>query len=623
MDKQTTIAFVLIGAILIIWLYMTAPDPNEQPAPNQSQDTTLVNENSKDETVRNEQQQNNSLTNKSQNDTVVNRSVFIDINKPEEIITIENDVLIAELSTKGANFKKLYLKKFNNWYSAGEGNGTSEKKHLVQLINYTKGNSYDIAFVSSDGKAVNTGEINFSHNTLNKNYTLQEKDSLQIDFTYELSPGKSLVKSYLFHGDKYLIKSDVRFNGLNNLISNNTYDVVWNNGIRQVERNTFDEANYSDAVVYYGDEAVSIDASSAGEKEIKEFRGKVKWVAMRNKYFASIIIPENIENIEGAYIEGTRSEFANGGVKEFYDARLTLPFKNTLDETHSFNLFLGPVDYDMLLDIDKSLVSVINFGSFMGLTFIIRPISEYILLPLFKFLHGFIPNYGIVIIVFSLIIKIVVYPLTKKSYQSMKRMQALQPKITELKEKFKEDPQKMNKETMKLYSTYGVNPAGGCLPILLQMPIFIALWGMFQSAIDLRQQPFIWWIKDLSGPDIIYNLGFKLPLFGIQEISGLAILMGVTTFVSQKMTMKDPKQQALVYIMPVMLTILFMTFPSGLNLYYFMFNVLSIGQQYYINHTSADVELVAVPNADKKKGFMQRMMESAEQQAKQKQKRKK
>ena len=146
----------------------------------------------------------------------------------------------------------------------------------------------------------------------------------------------------------------------------------------------------------------------------------------------------------------------------------------------------------------------------------------------------FIPNYGFVIIVFSLIIKIIVYPLTRKSYQSMKKMQLLQPKITEIKEKFKDDPQKMNKETMKLYRTYGVNPAGGCLPILLQMPIFIALWGLFQAAIELRQQPFIFWINDLSVPDVIYDLGFKLPLFGIQEISGLAILMGSNNILSTK-----------------------------------------------------------------------------------------
>ena len=199
----------------------------------------------------------------------------------------------------------------------------------------------------------------------------------------------------------------------------------------------------------------------------------------------------------------------------------------------------------------------------------------------------------------------------------------LQPKINELKEKYKDDQQKQQKETMKFYSTYGVNPAGGCLPLLLQMPIFVALWGLFKIAIELRQQPFMFWIKDLSAPDEIINLGFKLPLFGIQHISGLALLMGITTFVQQKMSTKDPKQQALVYVMPVMLTLMFMSFPSGLNLYYFMFNVFSIAQQYYINHKHDGMELVPVKNPNKKKGFMQKLMETAEQNSKAQQKKRK
>ena len=619
MDKQTTLAFILIGAILLIWLYITAPDPSEVPPQQQTQDTTDVAKEQEEKLVDigSSTEQDESILQE------VDQTLFAVKDKPEEIIRVENDVAIFEFSTTGGNFNKVFLKKFNNWYSAGEGNGPVQTKHLVQLIHYSLGGSYDVAFVSSEGRAVNTGKLAFNYEQKKYKHVISEKDSVRIDFTYNIDDARSLTKSYLFYGDKYIIKNDIRFKGFNNLISNNSFDLVWNNGIRFVEENSVDESTFSDAIVYYGDEAVNIDASSPGEKEVKEFRGRVDWVAVRNKYFAAIIKPENKNNVEGAYVEGTRELYPNEGIREFYNTRLIIPFKNTLDETHSFTLFIGPIDYDIISEIDKSLRSIINFGGFFGLNFIVRPIAEFILLPLFKFLHAFIPNYGIVIIVFSLIIKIVVYPLTKSSYRAMKKMQALQPKIAEIKEKYKDDAQKMNKETMKLYSTYGVNPAGGCLPILLQMPIFIALWGLFQAAIDLRQQPFVWWIQDLSRPDVIYDLGFKLPLFGIQQISGLAILMGLTTFVSQKMTMKDPKQAALVYIMPIMLTILFMTFPSGLNLYYFMFNLFSIVQQYYINHQTGDVELVPVANPKKKTGFMQRLMEQAEQQSKQQQKKKK
>jgi YidC/Oxa1 family membrane protein insertase len=199
--------------------------------------------------------------------------------------------------------------------------------------------------------------------------------------------------------------------------------------------------------------------------------------------------------------------------------------------------------------------------------------------------------------------------------KSMKKMQMLQPKITELKEKFKDNPQKVQQETMKLYSTYGINPMGGCLPMLLQMPILIALWSLFNVAIELRQQPFIFWINNLSSPDIIFRLPFKIPLINVDVVSGLALLMGITMFIQQKMSIKDPSQKAMIYMMPIMMTLMFMGFPSGLNLYYFMFNLFSIAQQYYINHKHDNIELVPVANPKKKQGFMARMMEAAEKQS--------
>ncbi len=410
---------------------------------------------------------------------------------------------------------------------------------------------------------------------------------------------------------------------MNNIISNNAYDLVWNNGIRFVENNSVDEASYADASVYYGGDQVSVDASSVKEKKQESYNGRIDWIAVRNKYFAAIIAPKDPSKVDGAYIEGSRKDIANNGVSENYNIQLIVPFNNTDFSENTFTLYIGPVDYGILNKYGNNLSAIVDFGSFFGLKFLVRPIAIYILLPLFNFLHLFIPNYGVVIIVFSLIIKFVLYPLTKSSYQSMKKMQMLQPKIAELKEKYKDDPQKVNKETMKLYSTYGVNPAGGCLPLVLQMPIFIALWGLLKIAIDLRQQPFVWWIKDLSQPDVIYQLPFKLPIFGIDQISGLAVLMGVTTFVQQKMSVKDPKQQALVYVMPIFLTIMFMSFPSGLNLYYFMFNVFSIAQQYYINHKHDGMVLEPVKNPKKSKGFMQKLMEQAEQNTKVQQQRRK
>jgi YidC/Oxa1 family membrane protein insertase len=273
------------------------------------------------------------------------------------------------------------------------------------------------------------------------------------------------------------------------------------------------------------------------------------------------------------------------------------------------------MEYDRLKSYDNNYEAFYDFGSFFGMKFITRPISEYILLPLFKFLHLFIPNYGFVIIMLSIIIKIVLYPLTKQSYKSMRRMQQLQPKITELKEKHKGEQQKIQKETMNLYKTYGINPAGGCLPMVLQMPILFALFTFFNVTIEIRHEPFIFWITNLSSPDYLLTLPFKIPLVGVDKITGLAPLLGITMFLQQKMSVKDPSQKALVYMMPIMFTFLFMGFSSGLNLYYFMFNLLSIAQQYYINNKKGDEELQPVKNPNKKKGFMSKMMEAAEKQS--------
>ena len=626
MDKQTVFAFILIGALLILWMYLNAPEPQKQLPQNQTDSTLTADTVVKKQPEVEKTEKPKEITKKEKSvskDSLNFGKFFTFPKKPERIITLENDLVKMEFSTHGGNIRKYYLKKFHNWYSADIDNDTANfyETH-VQLINASRGGSYDISFVSSDGKAVNTKNLDFDFKLSKNKYKITGSDSLIITFTLNVEENKYIRKIFVFYGDRYSLRSEIELKGMNNIISNNAYDLVWDNGIRFVEYNSVDEANYSDASVYYGDEQVVVDASKAGEKKEENFNGRIDWIGVRNKYFAAIIAPQNPSKVDGAYIEGNRKDIKNNGVVETYSAQLIIPFNSTDFEKNTFILYIGPVDYDILKTYGNNLSAIVDFGSFFGLKFLVRPIAIYILLPLFNFLHLFIPNYGIVIIVFSLIIKFVLYPLTKTSYQSMKKMQLLQPKIAELKEKYKDDPQKVNKETMKLYSTYGVNPAGGCLPLILQMPIFIALWGLLKIAIDLRQQPFVWWIKDLSQPDIIYNLPFKLPIFGIDQLSGLAILMGVTTFIQQKMSVKDPKQQALIYVMPIFLTIMFMSFPSGLNLYYFMFNVFSIAQQYYINHKHDGMVLEPVKNPKKSKGFMQKLMEQAEQNAKVQQQRK-
>jgi YidC/Oxa1 family membrane protein insertase len=243
------------------------------------------------------------------------------------------------------------------------------------------------------------------------------------------------------------------------------------------------------------------------------------------------------------------------------------------------SLYLGPLEYNHIKNLNVELENIMNFGWFF-----IKPISHGVLYLLTS-MHKFVPNYGVLLIIFSVLVKILVYPLTKKSYHSTKEMQAIQPLIMELREKYKGDPQRLNKETMKLYKEHGVNPLGGCLPMLLQMPLLFALFIVFRTTIELRGAPFVLWIKDLSAPDTILELPFTIPIYGSQ-VSVLPILMGVSMFIQQKTmgTQATGQQKYMSYFMTVFFLLLFNNFPSGLNLYYTLFNVLTILQQKYLVH---------------------------------------
>ncbi|MCZ7602938.1 MAG: membrane protein insertase YidC [Melioribacteraceae bacterium] len=602
MDKQTTAAFVLIGIILVVWLYFNAPEPQPQTAT--TPDTT---------SIINKQQSESVLSDESEQE-VNNEILTPEVIIPEQVITIDNNLFKAELTSSGGRIRKFYLKNYATWYHRDIPDDNFYDKH-VQLVNPTEGGDFNLLFVTKSGQLINTKNLPFTASLSGNQYEISENDSLTLKYTYSLGEEREIIKSYTFYGDKYSAAVDIELINLDDIVSSYTYDLMWENGINFVEQNSVDEANYSNASAFSGGEQVIVDATSEGEKLTKDISGSVDWIGVKNKYFGIIIAPEKPNSDGGAYFEGTHVN-TKYGAREYYSATLKIPFKNQKHQKDSFLLYIGPMDYSLLHSYNRNFDAMYDFGSIFGLQ-LLRPISEYIILPLFLFLHNFIPNYGFVIIVFTIIIKIALYPLTKQSYKSMKRMSMLQPKIKELKEKYPDDQQKVQKETMKLYSTYGINPAGGCLPMLLQMPILFALFTFFNVTIEIREEPFILWITNLSSPDIIATLPFTIPLFGVDKISGLALLLGITMFLQQKMSIKDPSQKALVYIMPVMFTVLFMSFPSGLNLYYFMFNLFSIAQQYYINNHKTDEELVPVKDPKKKGGgFMARMMEAAEKQQK-------
>ena len=612
MDRQATIGFILIGLILMVWLYWTAPQ-TPPPGKKSGKDSLLV----IDSLAKQKAKLKDSVKHK---DSVAKAPVAATTQNPftsdslgEKRFTVENDLVIMEFSTKGGTLRKIYLKHYQNWYHDTIPANAPATQKYVQLLDTVRKSGMTLEFIDQPGRKVSTADIVFNTKSDKPSYKVSGTDSLVVEFaTKPDSNGASIVFRYLIKGDRYDLGFNVKLLNLEKVIARSQYQIAWRNGFNHVEQYTKDEANYSNASVMFGDEHVIFHAESGKEEQT----GQVNWISVKNKYFTTALIPANPQTTEGYEVSATNYKPNADATWKVFDASVKFKYAGDSVVNNNFMFYIGPADYKILKDYNGKLSEIVDFGSFFGIRFLVRPIAEFFLLPLFVFLYSFIPNYGIVIIIFSLIIKIILYPLTKNTFSSMKKMQLLQPKIKEIKEKFKDDPQKQQKETMALYSTYGINPAGGCLPMILQMPVFIALFGTFQTAIQLRGEGFFWWITDLSRPDVLFALPFTIPLFGVHEVSGLALLMGVTTFFQQKMTTTDPSQKALVYIMPVFLTILFMTFPSGLNLYYFMFNLFSIAQQYYVNNFGKQVELVPIPADKRKKGFMARMTEAAENSAK-------
>lgn len=582
MDRQAVLGFILIFIVLMIWVWMSAPQP--QPSEQQTPDKEQVESYAKNE----EMKKTDSVGSSSQAVTRDHGKFFSLREKGDEkILMLETDLYKVELSSKGGLIRKYELKDFQTWDGSA-----------VQLVNFDEGGDFSILFVSTDGRIINTRNLYFDVEYREwQKVVLKEEEEFQVKFVLPAANGGSVVKILKFKNGTYGFEADFRFENLGGVIANYEYQLIWETGLRFAEHNSVDESNFASAYAYAGGELTELDATNFNEQAKKELTGSIEWISLRNKYFAIAFLPKKGES-EGAYLEGSRKSLPDKGVYENYNIALRMPYKGSLKEQTSLSVFFGPIEYNLLSSYGRDLELMMR----LGWAWIIRPISAYVILPLFKFIHHFIANWGIVLIIFSIIVKIVLHPLTKSSMKSMRKMQALQPMMEEIRAKHKEDPKKMNQQIMNLYKEYGVNPAGGCLPLLLQFPILIALYNVFMSAIELRQASFVWWITDLSIPDRILTLPFEIPLFGIRDISGLALLMGITMFIQQKMTVKDPRQKAMVWLMPILLTLLFNGFPAGLNLYYFVFNLLAIGQQFYINKHHENEPLRKVEQKKKSRG---------------------
>jgi YidC/Oxa1 family membrane protein insertase len=495
---------------------------------------------------------------------------FAAVNEQATVFTIETDLYIAKISSIGGGTIKSFILKHYNMFRE---NDTT----LVDLVNGRLGSPLIIKYISIDGDSVELNN-NFKVSAVvakhieNNSISLSGEESAVLKFSLDnIDKTNSIYKTLTFYGNRYTLEIETDLRNLQREMAKNNYDLVWDGGLAYTEPNISDDMRYSKAYAFSGGETETFDVR-ANKSGHTNFTGLTSWTAIRTKYFAASFIPEN----EGlAYSLSGRSIPISG--KNYYK-RFSMGVSLPVESVNRTSLFVGPLDYTIVKNLGVGLENIMSLGK------ILRPISKFILWSFIR-LRTIIPNYGWVLIIFSIFVKIFLYPLTNKSTQSMKEMQNLAPKIEELKVKYKDDPQKMSAEQMKLYKEHGVNPMGGCLPLLLQMPILIALFTVFRTTIELRHAPFIWWITDLSAPDTIFTLPFAIPIYG-QYVNVLPAIMALSTILQQKISgsagSSNQQQKMMAYMMPIMFFFMFNQFPSGLNLYYTIFNLLSVIQQKFI-----------------------------------------
>jgi YidC/Oxa1 family membrane protein insertase len=458
----------------------------------------------------------------------------------EKEIRVETALYSAVFTTRGGTLKAYSIKQYKN--KTGEN---------VSLLN-NPGTKPPLGIGSKD--YFELSNTNFAITVPGGGASLNldsGKPSGSLIFEYN-NAGVAVKRTYTFKHDSYAIDIKDEVSGLNDYWITTGTDF----GIHDVS----DTSVHAGPVVLKDTDRIEFDLKKLDE--VHSFRDGLKWIAQEDKYFFASLVPAT--PVEEAKVW-----------KEKESAVVAFRAKSG---TNSFILYAGPKEYDHLKTLGAGLEHIVDFGFF-----------SIIAIPLFwllKLFYGFIGNYGWAIILLTIIVRIPFIPLVNKSQSSMKKMQEIQPRLAEVREKYKKDPKKMQLEIMEIYKKHKVNPVGGCLPILLQIPVFFALYKILLLAIELRSAPFMLWIKDLSAPDTLFgHIPASIPLIGGFAVGPLPIVMGITMIIQQKMTPTslDPRQNQIMMIMPVVFTFLFLNFASGLVLYWLMNNIFSIAQQFYAN----------------------------------------
>lgn len=526
--------------------------------------------------------------------------------KPAEPFTVNNGKMTVTFDPRGGRMTKVTLNDYKN-------ENTDPPKD-VELLNPAHS---DYAFI------ISTGDRELSTDVMTFTPTVSA-DSTVVTMKLDLGDDAWMAFNYTLVPDEYIIRLDVTQQNMSrSAIPANVTEMgfKWE---MDMERNevgrSFEERN---SAIYYKMKDSSPDDLSAHSAASETVNGAIQWVAFKNQFFSSVVIPRGF--FKTAEMESTPidrdSELGHEYVKKM-SLNARFDYSSIADNAFGFDFYLGPNSYSGLSDVDDILApedSGLQLQKLVPLGWgIFGWINRFIVIPLFNFLGTFISSYGIIILILTIIIKLILFPFTYKSYMSQAKMRVLAPEIKEINEKYpgQENAMKRQQETMKLYNKAGASPFSGCLPMLLQLPVLIALFSFFPSAIELRGQSFLW-AHDLAAPDYICTLPFTIPFYG-NKVSLFCLLMTVTNIIYTRLSMAAnpsagmPGMKWMTYLMPVMFLFFFNDYASGLSYYYFISLLITIGQTYFCRHIVDEEKVRAqmLQNAKKpkkKSGFMARL----------------
>ncbi len=593
LDPYQLIGFVLI-ALIMTWMLMRQQEQNLNNQAKVKSESESLNESE------------NKLSNQNSKQTIKESLGVENLNfstvKEEEFYQLENNLIKIVISSKGGQITKANLKKFDNY--------------LKEPLNLVENNqTTNLIFKLKDGRQINTSKLNFE---INKNKSSKEKLTMRAFFSQD----RWIEFQYSLLPDSYLLDYSITSSNLQSFVDASELNrLEWSLKSFRNSRSVEYENRYTELTYGYENGKVNeLSISGTDEKKVDE----IQWISYKQHFFNSILIPD--KKISNVFLKSenlVQSEDKKEKYTKFYSS--VIPLKNNGDFDFKFKWYFGPSQYSTLSNYKIGIEKSVNYG--WG---IFGWINKYIFIPLFNFISSFMP-FGISIIIMTIIVRLAMSPVTYRSYVSQVKMKILRPEIEEINKKFSKDAVKRQQETMSLYSRAGANPMSGCLPALVQLPVFYALFSFFPVAFALRQKSFLW-ADDLSSYDSILELPFNVPFYG-DHISLFPILASVAIFIYTMMTMGQqqpppqpgmPNMKFIMYLMPLMMLFFFNNYSSGLSLYYFVSNLLTILLMVVIkNFVVSESKILLQIEENKKKprkvsGFSARLQKAMEQAEKQK-----